>query len=53
MTIVDLLNQNASLYADEVALVEINPCFEPESRLTWKDSDGTGCHDLSFLNVEL
>ena len=37
MTIVDLLNQNALLYGDEVALVEINPCFEPESRLTWKD----------------
>ena len=37
MTIVDLLNQNASLYGNETALVEINPCFEPESRLTWKD----------------
>ena len=37
MTIIDLLNQNASLYGDETALVEINPCFEPESRLTWKD----------------
>ena len=33
MTIIDLLNQNASLYGDETALVEINPCFEPESRL--------------------
>ncbi len=37
MTIVDLLNQNASLYAEETALVEINPCFEPESRITWKE----------------
>ena len=37
MTIIDLLNQNALLYGDETALVEINPCFEPESRLTWKD----------------
>ena len=37
MTIVDLLNQNASLYANETALTEINPCFEQESRITWRD----------------
>ena len=37
MTIVDLLNQNASLYANETALTEINPCFEPESRITWRE----------------
>lgn len=37
MTIIDLLEQNANLYADETALVEINPQFEPESRLTWRE----------------
>ena len=37
MTIIDLLNQNAALYKNETALVEINPCFELESRITWKD----------------
>ena len=37
MTIIDILEQNASLYAEETALVEINPSFEPESRITWRD----------------
>ena len=37
MTIVDLLNQNAIQYPAETALVEINPQFEPSSRITWKD----------------
>ncbi|MBQ4290893.1 MAG: AMP-binding protein [Clostridia bacterium] len=37
MPITDLLVRNAQKYPDEVALVEINPAFEPESRLTWKE----------------
>lgn len=37
MPITDLLERNASLYPDETALVEINPQFEPTSRITWKD----------------
>ena len=37
MTIVDVLNQNVQLYPDETALVEINPAYEPNSRITWKD----------------
>ena len=37
MIIIDLLNQNARLYPDETALVEINPAFEPKSRITWRD----------------
>lgn len=37
MTIIDVLDQNALKYADETALVEINPQFEPSSRITWKD----------------
>ncbi|MBQ2805471.1 MAG: acyl--CoA ligase [Clostridia bacterium] len=37
MVITDVLDNNARLYADEVALVEINPKFEPESRITWRD----------------
>ncbi len=37
MTIIDVLNQNAEIYRDEVSLVEINPSFEPESRITWRD----------------
>ena len=31
------MKQNASLYPDETALVEINPQFMPESRITWRD----------------
>ena len=37
MTIIDLLNQNARIYPTETALVEINPEFEPKSRITWRD----------------
>ena len=37
MTIIDVLDQNARLYPDETALVEINPQFEAESRITWRE----------------
>ena len=37
MIITDILDNNARLYANEVALVEINPMFEPQSRITWRD----------------
>ena len=37
MIIIDILDNNAKLYAGEVALVEINPMFEPQSRITWRD----------------
>ncbi len=37
MTIIDVLTQNAQRYADETALVEINPQFDPAGRMTWRD----------------
>ncbi len=37
MTIIDILLQNATKYPKETALVEINPNFDPEGRLTWRD----------------
>ena len=37
MPIFEALDRNAALYPDEVSLVEINPVFEPESRITWRD----------------
>ena len=37
MTVIDLLDHNAAQFADETALVEINPQFEPESRITWRE----------------
>ena len=37
MTIIDILSQNAEKYPDEVALVEINPKFDPEGRITWRE----------------
>ncbi|MBQ3065699.1 MAG: AMP-binding protein [Clostridia bacterium] len=37
MPITDLLVKNAELYPNDVALVEINPNFEPTSRITWRD----------------
>ncbi len=37
MPITDILARNAELYGQETALVEINPKFEPESRITWRE----------------
>ncbi len=33
----DYLERNADLYPDDVALVEINPSYDEQSRITWKD----------------
>ena len=37
MPITDLLERNAKLYGNEVALVEINPEIREEQRVTWKE----------------
>ena len=37
MPITDLLARNAALYADEVCLVELNPCNEEKREVTWRD----------------
>lgn len=37
MPIFETLDKNAREFGDEVALVEINPSFEPQSRITWRD----------------
>ncbi len=37
MPITEALVRNAQLYPDEIALVEINPFFEPASRITWRE----------------
>ena len=37
MPITDLLERNAKLYGDEVALVEINPEQSEPVRVTWKE----------------
>ena len=37
MTIVDVLEENALKYGNEVALVEINPEVKERKRVTWKE----------------
>ncbi|MBQ4354029.1 MAG: acyl--CoA ligase [Clostridia bacterium] len=37
MVITDLLEKNAKLYPDEVALVEINPANQPDPNATWRE----------------
>ena len=37
LLIFEYLEQNARLYPDEVALVEVSPKFDEKSRITWKD----------------
>ena len=39
MPITDLLERNAKLYGNEVALVEINPEIQEKRRVTWKEYD--------------
>ncbi|HCD69501.1 MAG TPA: AMP-dependent synthetase, partial [Ruminococcaceae bacterium] len=39
MPITDLLEQNAEKYANEVALVEVNPQITEKRRVLWKDYD--------------
>ena len=36
MPITEFLVRNASLFPDDTALVEINPQFKSESRITWR-----------------
>lgn len=37
MPITDILARNAALYADEVCLVELNPCLEEKREVTWRE----------------
>ena len=37
MPVTELLERNAKLYGDEVALIEINPELKEEQRVTWKE----------------
>ena len=37
MPITEFLEKNAKIYPDDVALVEINPKYEPSARMTWKN----------------
>ena len=37
MPIFEYLERNAREYGEDVALVEINPKYEPEARMTWKN----------------
>ncbi len=37
MPITEILARNASLYADEVCLVELNPCLEEKREITWRE----------------
>ena len=36
MPVTELLERNAKLYPDEVALVELNPEEKDKRRMTWK-----------------
>ena len=37
MPITDILNRNADLYPNDIALVEINPKYENQSKMTWRE----------------
>ena len=37
MPITEILQKNADLYPEDVSLVEINPAYENQSRMTWRE----------------
>lgn len=37
MPITDLLERNAKIYANDVALVEVNPAVTEVKRVTWRE----------------
>ena len=37
MVLTDFLEKNARIKPDEVALVEINPAFQPDQTVTWRE----------------
>ena len=53
MPITDLLERNAKLYGDQVALVEINPEIREEQRVTWKEYELIQPTSTAFYRREI
>ncbi len=53
MPITDLLERNAELYGDDVALVEVNPTITEVRRVTWKEYELIEPNPLSHYRREI
>ena len=53
MTIIDMLENNAALYPNDTALVEINPGQPETRRLTWRDFDLVQGTEKKFFRREI
>ncbi len=53
MTIIDILENNAKLWPDDIALVEINPGQPETRRLTWRDYDLVQETEKKFFRREI
>ena len=53
MPITDLLERNAKLYGDQVALVEVNPEIREEQRVTWKEYELIQPTSTAFYRREI
>ncbi len=53
MPITDILEKNAQLYGDDIALVEINPQIPETRRVTWKEYDLIEPEGTSYYRREI
>ncbi len=53
MPITEILNKNAELYPDDIALVEINPQNENAGRVTWRDYSLIESNPNAFYRREI
>ena len=53
MPITDILEKNAQLYVDDIALVEINPQIPETRRVTWKEYDLIEPEGTSYYRREI
>ena len=53
MPITELLERNAELYGNDVALVEVNPEITEVRRKTWRDYDLIESDPISFYRREI
>ena len=53
MPITDYLRRNATMFGDEVALVEVNPEVKERRRVTWRDYDLIESTDADYYRHEI
>lgn len=53
MPITDLLERNAKIYANDVALVEVNPAVTEVKRVTWREYELMETNPVPLIEEKL